>query len=588
MNSFTNTFKSISSSLTLTVCIISTLVVENGHAQSPLDSANPRSSFPASTYLIFRSSNVAASTTAIEDSEFGKRLSAEPWTTLAETHRNRNISSLLNTRPWMGIDWHDLKSVASEGYFVGFLDSQKRPHLAFLLQLGDKADSHPFVVTWKKTYSQKRPLKELSIKNVKLWMTSSVAADGPPAALAIGSQWTAISSSPTALTEWLSSQGTQTLAPNAVTEKVFKNPSSASTIQFWLKPWSLLRSYTETSEPKLFKSLSKYGVEQLTEVLGQIDFTTTPPAAWQIQAEVTWQQPLEKALAALSFVEGTEIVFPGLTLGQSATTRFDNLSVAFLDNKPWFQGASYLADLSIDEDTPGGFADILDSILTDPEGPKIDVRQEVIYKLGNPMVLGGATVNDPKRPNKVQRNILASFPFPDTTAMQDILQRMFEGDEEVTNQTIGDYRLWYTVHNESLFVSMSEGESKTITAAAVNKTHIFLATDTNWLKELINESIKTPAATDSAEQFEKPISFRQSFDLKSWLQFSWQRIPERTPSRKNYESTDLPALILTNALVPQMSNDQIPPWKQAKDLFGNVSIVGKKTATGVQLSIDWR
>jgi len=588
MNSFINTCKPIFNSLVLAACFISMLVAENGLAQSPLDAANPRFSFPASTYLIFRSTNVAASTTAIKDSDFGKRLSVEPWTTLAETHRNRNISSLLNTRPWMGIDWHDLTSVSSEGYFIGFLDAQKKPHLAFLLQLGDKADSHPFVVSWKKTYSQKRPLKEVSLKNAKLWMTSSTAADAPSAALAIGSQWTAISSSTAALTEWLSSQGTQNLATNAVPEKVFEDPSSASTIQFWLKPWSLLRSYTETSEPKLFRSLSKYGIEQITEFLGQIDFPTTPSAAWQIEAEVNWQQPLEKAMAALSFVEGNEVTLPRLTSGQATTTRFDNVSVAFLDNKPWFQGASYLADLSIDEDTPGGFADILDSILTDPEGPKIDVRQEVIYKLGNPLVLGGATVKDPKKPNKVQRNILASFPFPDTTAMQDILQRMFEGDEEVTNQTIGDYRIWYTVHNESLFVSMSEGESKTITAAAVNKTHLFLATDTNWLKELINESIKTPVATDSADQFEKPISFRQSFDLTSWLQYSWQRIPERTPSRKNYESTDLPALILTNALVPQMSNDQIPPWDQAKDLFGNVTIIGKKTATGVQMSVDWR
>jgi hypothetical protein len=115
-----------------------------------------------------------------------------------------------------------------------------------------------------------------------------------------------------------------------------------------------------------------------------------------------------------------------------------------------------------------------------------------------------------------------------------------------------------------------------------------LATDANWLKELINESIKTSVAAGSLEQFEQPISFRQSFDLTSWLQFSWQRIPERTPSRKNYESADLPALILTNALVPQMTSEQIPPWNKAKDLFGNVSIVGRKTATGARLSIDWR
>jgi hypothetical protein len=558
-------------------------------AQGPLAESDPRNSFPESTYFVFRSQNVRETTQAIASSTFGERLAAEPWATLSAMHRQKNIPSILNTLPWMGIEWRELESVASEGYFIGFLDSKKQPHVAFMINLGKDADTHPFVAAWKKAFSKDRTLKESKLNDsVKLWNSDPKSPGSAQALLAIGPQWTVISSSPFAITEWLNTQTSGPKAESPISEKIFATSASSASVQFWLLPWPLLRSYTETSEPKLFKSFSKLGISQIRECVGEIQLVDEPVPSWNITAELQWTEPLQNAMAVLSLVEGNEIELPKVMQGTTPETKFDNYSILYLDNKPWFQGISYLADLSIDEDTPGGFADILDSLLTDPEGPKIDVRQEVIYKLGNPMIIGGSTIKDRKKDTQYQRQLLTAFPFPDTAEMRKMLQRMFEGDEEVTHEDIGDFQIWHTVHNESLFISLSESETQTITAAAVDKTHVYLATDTQWLKSLIEEANRTTTTQDAADLKNEPISIRQNFDLTSWLQKSWLRIPERTPDRKDYEATDLPALILTNTLVPQTDASDLPAWSEARDLFGSITVIGNKSKSGVKLSISWK
>lgn len=558
-------------------------------AQGPLAESDPRNSFPESTYFVFRSQNVRETTQAIASSTFGERLAAEPWATLSAMHRQKNIPSILNTLPWMGIEWRELESVASEGYFIGFLDSKKQPHVAFMINLGKDADTHPFVAAWKKAFSKDRTLKESKLNDsVKLWNSDPKSPGSAQALLAIGPQWTVISSSPFAITEWLNTQTSGPKTESPIAEKIFATSTSSASVQFWLLPWPLLRSYTETSEPKLFKSFSKLGISQIRECVGEIQLVDKPVPSWNITAELRWTEPLQNAMAVLSLVEGNKIELPKVMQGTTPETKFDNYSILYLDNKPWFQGISYLADLSIDEDTPGGFADILDSLLTDPEGPKIDVRQEVIYKLGNPMIIGGSTIKDRKKDTQYQRQLLTAFPFPDTAEMRKMLQRMFEGDEEVIHEDIGDIQIWHTVHNESLFISLSESETQTITAAAVDKTHVYLATDTQWLKSLIEEANRTTTTQDAADLKNEPISIRQNFDLTSWLQKSWLRIPERTPDRKDYEATDLPALILTNTLVPQTDASDLPAWSEARDLFGSITVIGNKSKSGVKLSISWK
>lgn len=569
-------------------------------AQSPLAEKDILHSLPASTFFIFRTSSVKDSATAIANSPFGQRLSTAPWEAIAATHKAKSIPSVLFTPPWMGIEWRDLQTASSPGYFVGFLDSKGTPTAMFLLQLGPNATQHEFASLWKNAYSQQRTLKETKLKDsTELWISAATSPQGLNAVLAVGPQWSAISSSPTAIQEWLEAKNSATFKPTSLCLNTISSPPKiASTVSFWLQPWSLLRNYTEKNEPKLFKSFAKSGLEQITQCAGTIQLDSASDKPWRAEAEFEWKEPLEKGLAVLSFTTGQNSEIPALMKGSTDKTKFDNLSIAYLDNRPWFKGLNYLADLAIDEETPGGFADILDSLLTDPEGPKIDVRQEIIYKLGNPMFLGGSTTPDRKKAGQFQRQLLTAFPYPDTEAMKTLMNKMFAEDEEVISETIGDHVVWHTINNESLFISLSESESQTITAAAIDKKFVYLATDTEWLKSLAKEAAAAkPSSAESLSaesQFAKSpsdngaYSFQQNFNLTSWLQRSWARIPERTPDRKDYEATDLAALLLTNTLVPETEANELPPWDQVRELFGDVAVTGVKTPTGVKTIITWQ
>lgn len=138
---------------------------------------------------------------------------------------------------------------------------------------------------------------------------------------------------------------------------------------------------------------------------------------------------------------------------------------------------------------------------------------------------------------------------------------------------------------------MSESDTQTITAAAIDDSYIYLSTSTSFLKTLLKENDaqaanSAEAPTTSIEPSTSELSFKQHFDLTQWLHTSWLRVPERTPQRKEYESTDIPALILTNTLVPSIAATDLPKWDLVKDLFGQYRATGIRTEKGLEGTIQ--
>jgi len=234
----------------------------------------------------------------------------------------------------------------------------------------------------------------------------------------------------------------------------------------------------------------------------------------------------------------------------------------------------------IDKETPGSFGDLLDSILTDPEGPRIDIRKDLIYRMGPLVINFGATVPSVKRTDQFQRNEVWSCMLQDAKQAAEALNKLFDKDEEVKSERIGAYQCWYTVNNESLFVSLSKGESQTISIAAIDDSNLVLSTDTEWFIRLLQDSKQDPATPKEesaafdghfAELGTQPFSFRQQFDLKSWLQPSWTRLPDITKEKAEQQSTDVPSMLVSRMLVPGVSVNEIPKWQDVQQVFGIVS-----------------
>ncbi len=543
---------------------------------------------PETTQLVFTSQNVQTSYMALERSDVCKQFGGPLWNSVIAKQKAAKIGSLLHPRPWLGLDWKDISSIDQAGAVAAFLDSNGETAMVFLAKLGPDAEKHPIVQKWianQGGMAQFQP--PTAIGQSKVLVLRSDGKTDVPACIAFGTQWTCISSSAKAVQQWLSSRTLNSMiaiAASGSVQNVFATDKWVNgETRFWLSPWAILSGYSK-KDPKLFRSAKLFGLEGLRSISG----TVLPPSpadnSWTVNYLQQLSTPPTKGLAMLSFKTG-QMVDPPKILSDF----MDQVSISYLDMKPWFQGVSHAADQMIDEETPGNFADLIDSILTDPEGPKIDVRKELIYPSGPLMFQFGVTSPDKKFAGQFQHNQVWVCKLQDAKKGVDTVNKLFTNDKDIKSESIGPYRVWSTTNDESLFVAVSKGETQAVSIAAIDSNYIYLSTDTTWLKGLLSGTgatpiakRKSPALWNSHLQKMKPPSFslRQAIDLGSWFERSWNRLPE--PTHKEFSSVDLPSFCLTNVLIPACTSADIPKWNQVQSIFGILTQTAIQNELGIE------
>ena len=551
---------------------------------------------PETTQMLFATQDVHSTYNELAKSSVCKHLSGEVWKNVMSQQVTSQTGSLLNPRPVLGMDWSDISTIVQPGAIASFRDQEGEGVMLFLAKLGANADKHPFVTSWLKRHSATSLTTSTINSSTILYLVLPTKENPSPACLAIGPEWTCIASQSKALEQWLKSTSTKSFR-SAQPPAQLESLSDASTwnggeIRFWLSPWPLLSAFAAKNEPKLYQSAKRFGFDGLESLRGAIRSPNEADPSWQVDYELQLVQPLAKGLSLFSFKQGPEIDRPNMM-----RSGMDHWSISYIDIKPWFQGMNHVIDQWIDEETPGSFGDLLDSILTDPEGPQIDIRKDLIYRMGPLVINFGATVPSDKRTGQFQRNEVWSCLLQDAKQAAEALNKLFDKDDEVKSERIGAYQCWYTVNNESLFVSLSKGESQTISIAAIDDSNLVLSTDTAWFIRLLQDSKQNPATPKEespafkghfADLGTQPFSFRQQFDLKSWLQPSWTRLPDIAKEKAELQSTDVPSMLVSRMLVPGVSGNEIPRWQDVQQVFGIVSqsIVKKENRLEGKLWID--
>ena len=557
-------------------------------AKDFLGQANLAEVLPETTQLLFTSLNVKNSYSALEQSDVCKQLGGTIWQSAIAKQRAVKVGSLLNPRPWLGLDWQDISSIDQTGAVTAFLDNNGETALAFLAKLGPNAEQHPFVQRWIANQGGMSRFQSLgSNETTKLYSLTVDAKNDLPVCIAIGSQWTCISSSTKAVQFWLGSPTVKSLqgstSPQAIQPVLETSNWANGETRFWLSPWAILNSYAAKKDPKLFRSANLFGLEGLRTLSGAILPPSTAENSWRLNYSQQLTMPPAKGLAILSFKTGPRVEPPKML-----STLMDQVAISYLDMKPWFQGVSHALDQMIDEETPGSFADLIDSILTDPEGPKIDVRKELIYPSGPLMFNFGITRPDKKSAGKFQHDQVWACFLPDPKKALPTVNKLFDNDKDIKSEKIGTYQIWNTTNDESLFVAVSKGESQTITVAAIEGSYLYLSTNTTWFRELLSGKAASPEAkggrpalwSSYLQKIESPLfSFQQGLYLGSWFERSWTRLPE--PTQKEYSSIDLPSFCLTNVLVPGLASADVPKWSQVQPAFGVLTHSATQNERGI-------
>lgn len=558
------------------------------NAKDFLGQANLAEVLPETTQLLFTSLNVKNSYSALEQSDVCKQLGGPIWQTAIAKQKATKTGSVLNPRPWLGLDWPDISSIDQTGAVAAFLDNNGDTAFTFLAKLGPTAENHPFVQRWIANQGGMSRFQSLGSNEItKLYSLTVDTKNDLPVCIAIGSQWTCLSSSTKAVQFWLGSQTLKSMQESTGLQSiqpVLETSSWASgETRFWMSPWAILNSYAAKKDPKLFRSAKLFGLEGLRTLSGAVLPPSSAENSWRLNYSQQLATPPAKGLAILSYKTGPKVEPPKMM-----SNSMDQVSISYLDMKPWFQGVSHALDQMIDEETPGSFADLIDSILTDPEGPKIDVRKELIYPSGPLMFNFGITRPDKKNAGKFWHDQVWACFLPDPKKTLTTVNKLFENDKDIKSEKIGTFQIWNTTNDESLFVAVSKGESQAITVAAIEGSYLYLSTDTSWFKELLSAKAATPEVNRGQpalwnsylQKIKSPLfSFQQGLYLGSWFERSWARLPE--PTQKEYSSIDLPSFCLTNVLVPGLANADIPKWRQVQPAFGVLTHTATQNDRGI-------
>ena len=536
-----------------------------------LDQVDLAQVLPAATHFVVTAPTVSTTYMSIETSDFGKGFTSKLWNDVAAKQAALGVGSLLNPAPWLGILWSDLASLETPGAVAVFSRNEAELAVAFLAKLGPDAQQHPFIQKILQVHGGKQKFTVSKMgKSTTLMVMNSSIKDKPSVCIAIGSQWCCVSSSTAAIQEWLSTGGmssTKSGGKQAV-DSLLKNAVPGG-LQFWLSPWELMKAYATKGNAKLLRSADMFGMPGLSDVQGVLSRTDGNAAQWSLRYSTSIAQPPSNGLALLSYKTGPMPSLPNLSIDS-----MDFVSSSYIDMKPWFQGVNYTVDKMIDEDTPGNFGDLLDSILTDPDGPKIDVRKELIYKSGPLMMQFAATRPDKAQPGKLTREKVIACALQDPVGAAKAVKAIFKDDEEVRFEQIGPFQCWTADNDESLFVSLTKGEHQVLCCAAVDDKYLYLATNSSWFKGLISSAkAKNPNgfslwndAMSKSKGGSEAFSTRQAAFLGSWLERSWSRIPEQ--ENREYRLVDWPSMLLTKVVVCGLAPKDIPQWKQVRSQFG--------------------
>jgi hypothetical protein len=557
----------------------------------PLNQDTLADLLPSTTQLIVSASSIQAAYDAVEQSDIGKQFSGEVWKRIATVQAKTNKGSLLHPSPWIGMNWQDLGPLNAQGVVVAFAPEGSEIALAFFAKLGPDSSKHPFVLRWFEVHGGKANF-QVTPTTDGTQLYTQVKKGQLPICLAIGPKWICTSASAPAVKQWLNTEASKAIqlepAKGDAWNKLPAISKTPGSMAFWVSPWNLFKSYAAKDNVKLLRSMDLFGMPGLGNVTG----TITPIAAagpsktspqWSLKYEMNIAQPTVNGLALLNYKKGPLPILPAL-FGSS----MDHISASYIDVKPWFQGVNYAVDQLIDEDTPGNFGDLLDSLLTDPEGPKIDVRKEFIYRMGPLMILSSDTVPDLETPGQFKREKVWASSLQDVESTSKSLSALFKNDEEVHYEKIGPFRCWNAENDESLFVSLSKGENQAICVAAIDDKFIYLATNTAWLKGLISKSITVKEGADASTLWRdhvstmesKEFSSRQASNMSTWLQRSWGRIPEQMSQQ--YRTVDWPAMLMTTVLVPGLESKDLPNWSQVQKDFGVIVHEFRQTAGNLQ------
>lgn len=265
-------------------------------------------------------------------------------------------------------------------------------------------------------------------------------------------------------------------------------------------------------KPSIFSILKQQGFDGLRGMGGVVNIKTDAQES-VYRTFVHTKKPYQRAMRMLNVPDNTNFVPPDWMPSDLA-----RCTMVYVDPVAIFDNVGVLFDAFMGEQ--GVWKDILEGLKTDPLGPKIDVRDEMIVNLGA-RVLGMSRYEKPITINSESIVLAVELKPGRESAMLAGVEKLFGTDPETMATKHNSYKIWHRIPIEDAVYEppvieipgggLVDDPVYTIRAqaddeedrppffpeggAVVAKGHLFVASDVEYLKVILD---RLDAAAESA------------------------------------------------------------------------------------------
>lgn len=223
------------------------------------------------------------------------------------------------------------------------------------------------------------------------------------------------------------------------------------------------------SKPSIFTVLKEQGFDAIRGVGGTVNLKSEDKEV-VYRFYVHAKKPYRLAMRMLVFPDSTNFTPPHWMPNDLA-----RCTMLYLDPLAIFDNFGTLFDSLVMQGETGVWKDIIDGLKEDPNGPQIDIREEIIVHLGQ-RVLGMSKYHLPITPQSESIVIAAELKEGKEPEMIKALHKLFDDDTEMQRSKHRNYTLWHRIPAEDVIQPFSgptgvpDLVSPTATAAAQPKT----------------------------------------------------------------------------------------------------------------------
>ena len=156
-----------------------------------------------------------------------------------------------------------------------------------------------------------------------------------------------------------------------------------------------------------------------------------------------------------------------------------------------------------DKDTQKFFEELLENLKNDPNGPKIDLRDDVVAYLGNRVTILG-DVSTGQELTESERNLVA-VEAKDENKLYESISRLMDGDPNAKPRKLGDIQVWEVEpqstgkrpRNRKAPAARQPVRLKSSSGVAVVHGHLFVSSHYDFLVNVV--ASKQPPLSESAD-----------------------------------------------------------------------------------------